>query len=544
MSADRPLRVAPSPRRSTTLGEIVTPSAGGDQGNHVRNVREDGDIAPQPQQSQQTQQTKQPHPTRPARRQRSEPPPATYDDQGNQISENRIPQNQDAEQAVLGSLLIDPESIARVRSVLEPKDFASNRHQQVYAAALEVYQRDGRVDLMTLCDALDGKGQLEEIGGPAYLTKLIGMVPTAVNVEYYAAIVERHAVRRRMIVLGGKIAGLGYEKTDADELVIEVQREVLKGTQRKLAQGAVGMDTLIRDFVADVEGRRSGDLFATTSEQGPIVPTGYIDLDELTGGLHPSDVIIVAARPGIGKSAMAFNIAVAAGRNGLPGGIFSLEMSKEQVALRMIAAHARLNVNNLRLGSISDDDFEAMQRSAEDLSLLPIQVDDQSFLNIMDIVSRAQRWQYQYGIKWVMVDYLQLLSGTVSSAKHGRQAEVSEISRYLKQAAKMLNVPFIVLAQLNRQVEHRKGGRPQLSDLRESGAIEQDADMVIFLHHHNQDEDKDDHFAHIEQSADGNAPPKLTEVIVAKHRNGPTGSVKLLFDGAYSRFDAYTERYQ
>lgn len=438
------------------------------------------------------------------------------------------PQDLEAEQAVLGSLLLSPDAILSVAPILVPEDFYRVAHQMIYRAALNLHERRIPLDIALLAGELENAGKLDDCGGWAYLTSLLNMTPTHLHAEHYARVVEGHAVRCRLISSGGRIASAAYDHTDPEEAIEEAQSILLRATARRGMQEASPIGELMSEFMREVEERRNGDIFASSDvDRGQPIPTGFYDLDALLGGLHPRDFLVLAARPGMGKTSLALALARFAVEHHVPTGFFSLEMGRDQVCLRLAAMETRLNVHALRLGHVDEDDWRYAQEAAERISALPLYVDDSPTLAINDLRIRAKRMQHQYGCRLFMVDYLQLIGGSTNSQRrYNREQEVAEVSRMFKAIAKETNAPVLVLSQLNRLVEHRKGQRPQLSDLRESGQIEQDADIVMFLYHDDEP---------------GAMDEEVTEVIVAKHRNGPMGTCKLRWEKESTRFDNLAE---
>lgn len=450
------------------------------------------------------------------------------------------PHNVEAEQAVLGSLLIDPDAILRVSPILAPEDFYRPHHQTIYEAALALHNRRSKTDLTLLADELEAKGKLSDVGDYAYLTELITITPTSVHAEYYAQVVEQAAVRRRLITAGGQIALAAYEQETPEEAVERAQHLLLKATSRRGVQEARQIAGLLRHFLDEVAGHRSGDIFAPTTAEveraGPI-STGFYDLDNAIGGLHPSDFILLAARPAQGKTALALAIARHAAGKGVPTGLFSLEMGADQISMRLVAAETKLNVQALRLGKIDEDDWRYAEDACVELGKLPLYVDDTPSMSVLDLRTRAKRLQYQYGCAFFVVDYLQLVLAGRANSRYNREQEVAEVSRTLRALARETNAPLLVLSQLNRSAEHRRGGRPQLSDLRESGSIEQDADLVLLLHSDDPTEEDDG-----AMQSKPRTTPGTIEVLIAKHRNGPTGTCTLGFARESTRFFNLSER--
>ena len=426
------------------------------------------------------------------------------------------PQNPEAEEAVLGSLLMDPEAVGRVAPFLRPDDFYRERNGTIYSAMLAVYDRHEPVDFLTVTDELKRTGRYEEVGGLGYLSHLVGIVPTAVHVEHYARIVERTAVKRRLISAAGKIAAVAYDDSLELDATLEKAEQVLFGvSQRRVTRDFEPLGTILGDYLEEMELRAA-------DERGRGVPTGFIELEKLTGGLQRSDLIILAARPSMGKSSWALNIVQnAALRSHATCAIFSVEMSKQQLAHRLLCSESGVDATKLRLGMINDAERRKLHRAFELLSEAPIYIDDTPSISITELRSKARRLHAEVGIDLVVVDYLQLVTSGRSS--DNRVQEISEISRSLKALARELNAPVIALSQLSRAVESRTPHIPMLSDLRESGSLEQDADLVLFIYR--------------EEMYDRETDKKgIADIILAKHRNGPTGQFSLLFLEKSTRF--------
>jgi replicative DNA helicase len=426
------------------------------------------------------------------------------------------PHNLEAEQSALGSILLDRDAIIRVETILRPEDFYQPAHGMIYQAMRDLYNRREPTDILTLSDELGRRSQLDSVGGLAYLSSLIESVPTAVHVEYYSRIVERTSAQRRLIQAGAEVVSIGYrEDLEIEDALDQAERSIFGVAQRRLTKEFTKIDEVLEGFF-DRLGERREQRDALVG-----VPTGFSDLDKLTGGLQRSDLIIVAARPGFGKSALALGFAYAAAvQHDRIVGIFSLEMPADQLVQRLVAAETGVDSHRLRMGHIEDNEWERVVRAFGRLSNSPMYVDDSGMLSISDVRTKARRLQAEHGLDLLIVDYLQLMQGRRTE---NRVQEIAEISRGLKSLARELDVPVVALSQLSRAIESRTGHRPQLSDLRESGSIEQDADIVMFIHR----EDKFDH-----ESEKKN----LAEVIVAKHRNGPIGSIPLRFFENNARF--------
>ncbi|MGB9867984.1 MAG: replicative DNA helicase [Bacillota bacterium] len=425
------------------------------------------------------------------------------------------PQHVEAEQSVLGSMLIDKKAILRAMELLRPEDFYVTAHQIIFRTMIELFDQGGAVDLVTLSEELQRRGQLESVGGVEYLSELANVVPTAANVEYYCRIVEEKSLLRQLIDAGTEIVRQGYAaKEDVEEIIDRAEQLIFEISQRRSVQGYY----LMRDVLVETL-ERIEKLYANRGNAIGI-PSGFKDLDALTSGFQPSDLVILAARPSQGKTTMALNIVRnAAVKEKIPTAIFSLEMSKEQIAQRMLCSEASIDGQKLRQGFLDDDDWRRLSIALGRLGEAPIFVDDTPSISIMELRTKARRIKAEHGLGLIVIDYLQLMQGRGKA--ENRQQEISEISRSLKALGRELKVPVIALSQLSRAVEQRQDRRPQLSDLRESGAIEQDADIVIFLH-----------------SSPEMETSQIVEVILAKQRNGPTGSIKLYFLRNFCRFES------
>jgi replicative DNA helicase len=430
--------------------------------------------------------------------------------------EHLPPHNQEAEQSMLGSLLIDRDAIIRVASTVKSDDFYSAANGAIYQAILDLYNRREPTDLVTLTDELARHDRLEQIGGVAYLSTLLTIVPTSVHVEYYGRIVERTATLRRLINAGTAIVGIGYnEDGDLEDALDRAERALFDVSQRRST----------RDFqtIAEVLDRFFDQIDYLQQHRGEVVGvgTGYSDLDTLTGGLQKSDLIIIGARPSVGKSAFMLGIAHgAAVLHAKRVAYFSLEMSAEQLVQRLLSTETGVDSHRLRLGQIDDTEWDRISRAFGRLAEAKIYIDDSAGLSMMDLRSKTRRLQAEHGLDLVIIDYLQLMQGRRSE---NRVQEISEISRGLKGLARELNIPVIAAAQLSRSLETRADKRPLLSDLRESGSIEQDADIVMFIHR--------EEVYNPESERKG-----IAEIIIAKHRNGPVGSINLRFFDRTARF--------
>jgi replicative DNA helicase len=438
--------------------------------------------------------------------------PAVDEDQFARVPPNDIP----AEQSVLGGMLLSKDAVGDVADILHDVDFYRPVHSTIFDCIVALYNKGEPADAVTVKAALIDSGDLGRIGGASYLHTLIDACPTAASAGYYARIVADRAVKRRLVEAGIHITQLGYSTGhDADDATDRAQQAVYDVTDRRGSEDYIALEHLLQPTMDEIEasGHR-GDMTG--------IPTGFRDLDDLTNGLHPGQLVVIAGRPGLGKSTAALDIARSCTVKHKQGAcIFTLEMSRTEVTMRLLSAEAHVPLQNLRTGRMSDDDWMRMSRRAGDVAEAPLFVDDSPNMTVMEIRAKARRLVQQHNVKLVIVDYMQLMSSPKRT--ESRQQEVSEISRGLKLMAKDLKIPVIAVSQLNRGPEQRTDKRPQLSDLRESGAIEQDADMVILLH-------RDDYYEK-ECPRAGEA-----DFIVAKHRNGPTDTVTVAFQGAYSRF--------
>ena len=436
------------------------------------------------------------------------------------------PQNVDAEMSLLGAVLIDEEVLADITEHVKPKDFYDKRHAIIYDAIMRLYEKNKPVDLLTLTDELKRKKEIDEIGGSAYLTELTNYVPTAAHAESYAEIVAQKAVRRRLIKASGEISELGYdEQTTTQELLQQAEAELFSVSDQSLKQDLTSLESILTDSFDRLEElhRNKGALRG--------VRTGYRDLDNMTAGLQRSDLIILAARPAMGKTTLvtnlAYNVATIAKQ---PVLFFSLEMSKEQLVDRMLADASGVDSWNIRTGNLSDDDFSKLSEAMGEMAEAPIFIDDTPGLSVLEMRTKARRAAHDQPLGLIIIDYLQLMQGS-GRDNSNRVQEVSEISRGLKLIARELNVPVIALSQLSRSVESRSPQIPQLADLRESGSIEQDADIVMFIYreaYYNPDTEREN----------------VTDLIIAKHRNGPVGKVELYFHPERLRFMSLDRKHE
>ncbi|MBE0417319.1 MAG: replicative DNA helicase [Coriobacteriia bacterium] len=438
------------------------------------------------------------------------------------------PHNVEAEQALLGSMFLSSEAVEVGIAAVTREDFYRPSHQKIFDAIYHLYSRSVPIDQVSVADRLESVNTLEQIGGKAYLLDITGVVPTAANAARYAEIVRRTSMLRDLIAAANQIVSLGYEAPDdMQEVVEEAERTLFQVTNKRVASKFQGMEELL-----EVSFKQLEELFER-QEHISGVPTGFEDLDKLLAGMHRGDLIILAARPSVGKTALALNIAVNAAKAGAPVALFSLEMAAEQLIQRVLCSEARINSQDVRTGHIKEADWSSIHRAMGQLADLEFYVDDTPSISILEVRAKARRQLRDKPDGLIIVDYLQLMQPQ-NRRSENRQTEIAEISRGLKILAKELSVPVLALSQLSRAVEQRAGKRPQLSDLRESGAIEQDADVVIFIDRNTDPraEDQDD-----------DRPQKgMAEIIVAKHRNGPTGMVPLVFNERYTKFVSFTKK--
>ncbi|MHB8764977.1 MAG: replicative DNA helicase [Deferrisomatales bacterium] len=435
------------------------------------------------------------------------------------------PHSLEAECGVLGAILLNNDILTHVAEVVQRDDFYRSGHRLIYEAMVELYERGSPMDLVTVTEALRQKGALEKAGGATHLASLTSQVPSVENAVHYANIVRERSILRRLIWVSTEIANEGYgADSDVEVFLDRAEQAIFEVTARKTRPAFTRVKDILRDSFAKIE-----ELYAK-KDLVTGVPTGYHDLDQLTAGLQPSDLIIVAGRPGTGKTSFVLNIAQhAAISGGLPVGFFSLEMSKEQLVMRMLCSEARVDSHRLRRGMLRDADWPKLTRAAGALAEAPIFIDDTPGISTLDLRAKSRRLKSEHGLGLVIVDYLQLMRGRGNYDV--REQEISEISRSLKGLAKELSVPVIALSQLNRGVESRSDKRPMISDLRESGAIEQDADVIMFIY-------RDDLYN--KDSADKG----IAEIIVGKQRHGPTDTVKLAFLAEFTTFENLARGYE
>lgn len=441
---------------------------------------------------------------------------------------NQQPQNIEAEASLLGALLIDSDAIVKIADTISSRDFFDPRHERIYEAINQLYERHEAIDVLTLADKLKNSGHLDAVGGPSYLTELTNFVPTATHVEQYADIVAQKALRRRLIAASRDIVNLGFDESkQLKELVEEAETRLFEVSQTHVKQSVISLETILAESFD-----RLDDLHKDKQKIRGI-PTGFKDIDNMLAGFQRSDLVILAARPSMGKTALALNFAHnVAVQSAEPVLVFSLEMSKEQLVDRLLSMESGVDAWALRTGNLTDADFEKIGQAMGTLSEAPIFIDDTPGITVGDLRTKARREAHQRPLGLIIVDYLQLMSGgSRFGSESNRVQEISEISRGLKGVARELNVPVLALSQLSRSVESRNPQIPQLADLRESGSIEQDADVVAFIYreeYYNPETDR----------------KKLTDIFVKKHRNGPTGAVELYFDNEKQRFRSVDSRHQ
>jgi replicative DNA helicase len=433
------------------------------------------------------------------------------------------PQNLEAEQCVLGSILLQQGALVKILELLAPEDFYREAHKNIFTAMVDLFEKNEPQDIITVTNVLKNKNKIDDVGGPAYLANLTDIVPVAANIIYYAQIIRSKAILRRLIQTSTEIAARCYEEQgDIDSLVDDAEQTIFEISRTKSNQDFQALSKIIPETFKRVE------KLAEKKELITGVPTGYDDLDRITCGMQSSDIIILAGRPSMGKTALAMNIVQnAAIFHKIPVAVFSLEMSKEQLGMRMLCSVSRVDSQDLRTGFIKDTDWPKLARATGILSEAPIYIDDSPAISVLEMRAKSRRLKAEHNIGLVVVDYLQLMRGRSSAER--REQEISEISRSLKAMAKELDLPVIALSQLNRSLESRPNKRPQLSDLRESGAIEQDADVICFLY---RDE--------IYNKSEDNPKRGIAEVIIGKQRNGPTGTIELTFIDKFTTFENYS----
>lgn len=434
-----------------------------------------------------------------------------------QINPRIPPQNADAEMSVLGCLMLDKDSIIKVADIISPEDFYDSRNKEIYKAIISLFEKNTSIDILTVTNLLEERKLLEQVGGSSYLTSLVNAVPSAGNIAHYAVIVRKKGTLRRLISTASEITNIAFkEDGDVEDILDSAEQKLFEVSQKQLKQNFASISSILHATFERIDElhREKGKLRGISS--------GYVDLDNILGGLQKSDLVVLAARPSMGKTSLALDIMRHVGVNAkIPVGIFSLEMSKDQLVDRLLSAQSDVNLWKIRTGHLNDEDFEKIGQAMGELSEAPIFIDDAAGSNIMEIRTKARRLQSEQGVGLIVVDYLQLMEGR---SQENRVQEVSEISRALKQLARELNVPVLALSQLSRGVESRPDKVPQLADLRESGSIEQDADVVMFIYREEMYKGKDAHRPHV------------AEIHIKKHRNGPTGQIDLYFDADKTSF--------
>jgi replicative DNA helicase len=438
------------------------------------------------------------------------------------VADRTLPHNLEAERSVLGAILLHNDAFNLAAEVIDAHDFFRDAHRRIFEKMVALSERGDAIDLVTLKEELARAGEIDEVGGPAYIAALVDGVPRSTNVEHYARIIKEKATLRQLIFSANKILATAYDGEDeADVILDQAEHAIFAIADDKVRDGFVALKDLAQASLDTIEKLHSRKELITG------VPTGFTDLDEMTSGLQPSDLIIVAARPSMGKTSLVLNMAQHVGtRTDMTVGVFSLEMSKEQLFLRMLTSEARIDAHRLRGGFLGERDWGRLSQAIGSLSEAKIFIDDTPSIGVLEMRAKCRRLSSEHGLHLVIIDYIQLMQGR--GRFENRTLELASISRSLKGLAKELNVPIVVLSQLSRATESRADHRPQLSDLRESGALEQDADVVVFIYRE-------------DQYADKNAPPGdnqgIAELIIGKQRNGPTGVVKLAFIREFTRFE-------
>ncbi len=438
------------------------------------------------------------------------------------VADRTLPHNLEAERSVLGAILLHNEAFNLAAELIDSADFYRDAHRRIFDKMVKIAERGAAIDLVTLREELTRAGDLDEVGGPAYITALVDGVPRSMNVEHYARIIKEKSTLRSLIASANRILTTAYDaEEDADVILDQAEHAIFAIADDKVRDGFVSLRDLAQSSLETIEQLHARKELITG------VPTGFTDLDEMTSGLQPSDLIIVAARPSMGKTSLVLNIAQHVGtKTDKTVGIFSLEMSKEQLFLRMLTAEARIDAQRMRRGYLGERDWGRLSQAIGTLSDAKIFIDDTPSIGVLEMRAKCRRLSAEHDLNLVIIDYIQLMQGR--GRFENRTLELASISRSLKGLAKELNVPIVVLSQLSRAPESRSDHRPQLSDLRESGALEQDADVVMFIYREDMYQDKTD------PSGEGNG---VAELIIGKQRTGPTGTVKLAFIREYTRFE-------
>jgi replicative DNA helicase len=437
--------------------------------------------------------------------------------------ERTLPHNLEAEKSVLGAILIHNDAFNHAAELIDSRDFFRDAHRRIFDKMVSLSERNDAIDLVTLSEELRRSGELEEVGGPAYIASLADGVPRTANVEHYARIVKEKATLRSLIHSANRILADAYQaEEDADLILDGAEKAIFEIAEDRIREGFVPLRDLVQSSFATIEKLQQHKGLVTG------VPTGFVDLDEMTSGLQPSDLVLVAARPSMGKTSFVLNIAQHIGtQTEMTVGFFSLEMSKEQLFMRMLTAEARIDAHRFRSGYLNEKDYGRLSHALGTLAEARVFIDDTASIGVLEMRAKARRLQAEHGLQLLIIDYIQLMQGR--GRFESRQQELASISRSLKGLAKELKIPIIALSQLSRAPETRSDHRPQLSDLRESGALEQDADLVMFIFREEQYRTED---GQANQEAEG-----VAEIIVGKQRNGPTGTVKLAFIKEHTRFE-------
>ncbi|MDT8421287.1 MAG: replicative DNA helicase [Desulfuromonadales bacterium] len=450
-----------------------------------------------------------------------------------EISSRRLPpQNLEAEMSVLGGVLLENDALNRALEILSPEDFYRESHRKIFAALIVLSEKNEPADLVTLNAVLKGRDELDAVGGSSYLATLVDYVPTAANIVYYCRLVKEKAVARRLIQVSTDIATRGYDGGDMEEILDHAEKSIFEIAENRIRPSFFPVRDILKDTFKTIEKLYDRKELVTG------VPSGYVELDKMTAGMQSGDLIIIAGRPSMGKTAFALNVveyATTHADNKVPAVVFSLEMSKEQLVQRMLCSVSKVDAGRLRTGHLGESDWPKLTMGAGQMSEAPIFIDDTPAISVLELRSKARRLKAEHNLGLIVVDYLQLMRG---SSTENRQQEISEISRSLKALAKELNLPVVALSQLNRSLESRTDKRPMMADLRESGAIEQDADVIMFVY---RDAVYCDACKSRELSCD-KGHDRDAEIIIGKQRNGPIGTVHLTFRGEFTRFENQSKR--